>query len=94
MNQIQHHSNQYGGSFCYELEGVKLAEMVYALENDGRMIIQHTEVDTSLRGKGIGKQLLAALVEHVRTKNLRVLPLCSFARLTFERTPEWQDVLG
>lgn len=94
MDQIQHHTHQNGGTFCYEIEGVRLAEMVYVLQGDQRMIIEHTEVDASLRGKGIGRQLLAALVTHVRTNNLRVLPLCSFARTTFERTPEWQDVLG
>jgi predicted GNAT family acetyltransferase len=55
--------------------------------------IDHTEVSDELKGKGAGKQLIAAVVEYVRKNNLKVLPLCTFAKSVFERVPEFQDVL-
>jgi predicted GNAT family acetyltransferase len=58
-----------------------------------KMIIEHTEVDASLEGKGVGKKLLETLVQYVRQESIRVIPLCPFANATFKRVKEWQDVL-
>ncbi len=58
------------------------------------MIIERTEVNPSLECRGIGKQLLASLIEYVRANNIKVLPLCTYAKSVFNRTKEWQDVLA
>lgn len=58
------------------------------------MIIEHTDVDASLKGKSIGKKLLGELVEFARAKQIKVLPLCPFANATFQKTKAWQDVLA
>lgn len=93
MEAIKHKHDLKGGSFYFEGDGKKLAEMVYTMAGEKKMIIDHTEVDPSLKGKGIGKQLLAALVEYVRQEGIKVIPLCPFANATFMKTREWQDVL-
>ena len=94
MTDIHHHRNGNKGSFTYEPEGIRLAEMAYVISAPGTMIIEHTEVDESLKGQGIGKQLLAELVEYVRKEKIRVIPLCPFANAMFKRHAEWQDVMG
>ena len=93
MDTVQHFQNEKGGSFYFEKEGRKLAEMVYVMAGEKSMIIEHTEVDESLRGQNTGKKLLGALVEYVRSKQIQVIPLCPFANATFKKTKEWQDVL-
>jgi uncharacterized protein len=93
MSNIRHQHNEKRGSFIYELNGQKLAEMVYVMAGPGKMIIEHTEVDDSLRGQGIGKKLQAELVDYVRENKIKVMPLCPFAKATFAKTSEWQDVL-
>ena len=93
METIRQEINEKGGSFDYEVEGKKLASMVYVRAGK-QLIIDHTEVDESLRGKGIGKKLQATLVDYVRANHLKVIPLCPFAKATFERMKEWQDVLA
>lgn len=93
MNEITHHKEGNRGSFNYELEGNSLAEMVYSMEDQNVMIIHHTEVDDSLRGQGIGKKLQQSLVDYVRLNNIKVIPICPFAKTTFLRMKEWQDVL-
>lgn len=91
--KIQHEFDGKKGSFFIEENGNCLAEMAYVMAGDTKMIIEHTEVDVSLRGQGIGKKLQAELVDHVREKGIKVVPLCPFAKATFDRVTEWQDVL-
>lgn len=94
MTDIKHHQGETGGSFYYEKDGQKLAEMTYTMAGPQRMIIDHTEVDASLQGTGMGKQLLGELVNYVRANKITVIPLCPFANATLKRTPEWQDILN
>lgn len=93
MGNMVHSKTGKGGSFDYTVDGNKLAEMVYVMAGENKMIIEHTEVDDSLKGEGIGKKLLGELVDYVRANNIKVIPLCPFANATFKRTKEWQDVL-
>jgi predicted GNAT family acetyltransferase len=90
---IQHRQGKVKSMFYVEQEGKILAEMVYSTPNPGQMIIEHTEVDESLGGKGVGKQLVHAAVEYARTNNIKIIPLCTFAKSVLDKTKEWQDVL-
>jgi predicted GNAT family acetyltransferase len=92
--EIKHEHNEKKGRFYYEVGGKALAEMVYVMAGTEKMIIEHTEVDASLEGKGVGKKLLETLVQYVRQESIRVIPLCPFANATFKRVKEWQDVLS
>lgn len=94
MGNFIHHTQKKGGAFTYEEEGKRLAEMVYFNSGNKTIIIDHTDVDASLQGQGIGKQLLGQLVEFVRANDKKVIPYCPFANATFQKTPEWQDVLS
>ena len=57
------------------------------------VIIDHTEVDPSLRGTGASARLVQAAVEWARKEGVKNLPLCPFARHVFDKTPEFADVL-
>jgi uncharacterized protein len=81
------------GLFYAELNGEKLAEMVYTMPSPDKMIIEHTEVDEKLKGKNVGGQLLHTAVEYARTHNIKIIPLCPFANAMFKRKPEYADVL-
>lgn len=91
---IQHQRSDTKGAFICEVNGKKMAEMVYTMAGPQKMIIEHTEVDPSLKGQGVGKQLLKTLVEYVRENAIKVIPLCPFANATFKRMKEWQDVVA
>ncbi len=94
MGIFKQETTNKGGSFIYEEDGKKGAEMVYVNSGDKKLIIEHTDVEPSLQGKGIGKQLLGKLLDYVRSNKIKVLPLCPFAKATFKKKPEWQDVLS
>lgn len=91
---IQHEQSTSKGAFYVEENGARLAEMTYSKAGDALIIIDHTEVSDALRGKGAGKQLVSAAVDHARKNNLKILPLCPFAKSVFEKVKEFQDVLS
>ena len=57
------------------------------------VIIDHTEVDPSLRGTGASARLVQAAVDGARNEGVKILPHCPFARHVFDKTPEFADVL-
>jgi uncharacterized protein len=92
--EIKHKSLGSKGIFYTEVGGKKLAEMTYSKAGESLIIIDHTDVDESLKGKGIGKQLVQAAVEFARNSEMKILPLCPFAKAVFDKTPNFQDVLS
>ena len=81
------------GMFYVGQEGAVVAEMVYSTPAANKMIIEHTEVDDSLKGKGVGMQLLNAAVAYARNHDMKIVPLCPFAKSVFDKKPELADVL-
>ncbi|WP_192349079.1 GNAT family N-acetyltransferase [Algoriphagus sp. Y33] len=92
--KIQHEFDGKKGSFFLEEEAKRVAEMVYVMAGPKKMIIEHTEVDESLKGQGIGLKLLKELVGYVRDENIKVIPLCPFAKAMFQKKEELRDVLN
>jgi predicted GNAT family acetyltransferase len=41
----------------------------------------------------LGKKLVEKAVETAREKNWKIIPLCPFAKKTFDRNPQFNDVL-
>ena len=91
---IQQKEEGHNGSFFVEEAEKQLAEMTYSLSGEDSMIIDHTEVDEVLKGQNVGNQLLNRAVEYARENNLKIFPLCPFARAVFKkRHEEFKDVL-
>lgn len=89
---IQVQETETKGSFYIESENKRLAEMTFSKAGKEKIIIDHTEVDDSLRGEGVGESLVEYAVEYVRDKGIKMLPLCPFTKATLEKHPEWKDV--
>ena len=81
------------GVFYYDVEGERKAEMTYSNAGPDKIIIDHTEVDESLRGEGVGYKLVEAAVNYARENQLKILPLCPFAAAVFRKRDEYSDVL-
>jgi len=90
---IRHAASGTDGSFIYEKDGKQVGEMHYNVADEHKIIIDHTEVDEAEEGHGIGKKLLGELVSFVRSKQIKVVPQCTFAHATLKRSKDWQDVL-
>ena len=89
---IQHEQTDTKGAFFIEEDGTRVAEMTYSKNGDYRIIIDHTEVSESQKGKGLGKALVYHAVDYARETGLKILPLCPFARRVFQRNKDLHDV--
>lgn len=76
------------------VDGEKQAgRMTYSRIGDTKIIIDHTEVDNAYNGQGIGLKLVLAAVDYARKNNIKIIPLCPFAKSVFDKKPELHDVL-
>ena len=92
--KVLHEETKKKGEFYVEANGERLAKMQYFYSRPGEINIYHTEVDKSLAGKGVGRDLVAAGVAFARNNNLKVIASCSYAKSVIDKTPEFQDVLA
>lgn len=90
---IQHLQEEHKGEFVFQENEKTIGKMTYSKAGDSKIIIDHTIVNSEHEGKGIGKQLLNEAVDFARKNSLKIIPLCPFAKATFQRNPEIQDVL-
>ncbi|VXB48496.1 putative acyltransferase with acyl-CoA N-acyltransferase domain [Flavobacterium sp. 9R] len=93
MNEVQVKMNDKKGSFFIEIEGKQEAEMTFVFAGEDKIIIDHTGVNPGNEGKGLGKQMVAQAVTYARENNIKIIPLCPFAKKIFDKTPEFRDVL-
>jgi len=89
---VGHEHGHHKGAFYWPPTGDRTAELVYTRDRD-TITIRHTEVDDSLRGQGVGRRLVDAVVAYARAEKLTIIPVCPYARATFERDPSIRDVL-
>ena len=81
------------GYFKAEENNTEAGLMTYVHAGPNKMVIDHTEVSPDFEGQGIGKSMVMAAVEFARENNIKILPLCPFAKSVFNKTPEIADVL-
>ena len=91
--EVKHEQFESKGAFVAQSEGKKAGEMTYSKAGDTLIIIDHTEVDPSFGGQGVGKKMVLAAVDYARENKIKVLPLCPFAKAAFDKDASIQDVL-
>ena len=90
---IQREEKDHRGAFFIAGEGHRLAELTFSATPDHKLVIlDHTEVSDSLRGQGVARKLVEAAVDWARLTNVKLLPLCPFAKAIFDREPQFADV--
>lgn len=90
---VKQEVNDKNGFFHIDIDGKTAAKMTFVFAGDEKIIIDHTEVNEEHNGKGFGKIMVEKAVDFAREKNLKIIPLCPFAKHVFDKTPEYKDVL-
>ena len=81
------------GYFYVSVDGKQEGKMTFVFAGNDKIIIDHTEVNPGNNGKGYGKKMVDKAVEYAREKNIKIIPLCPFAKKVFDKTPEFIEVL-
>lgn len=91
---IGHSESESGGRYEARVEGRSgEGELTYRRVSPTKIIANHTGVDDSLRGTGVGKVLVERLVADARSEGFTIVPQCSFVLALSKRHPEWSDVM-
>ena len=93
MSEVKLEINDKNGFFHIDVSGKQEAKMTFIFAGDDKIIIDHTEVNPGNEGKGFGKQMITKAVEYAREKDIKIIPLCPFAKSVFDKVPEFKDVL-
>ena len=76
----------------YSKEGFRLAEVTFPYIDEKTVDINHTFVDTSLRGQGIAGRLMAEVITELENRSLKAVLSCSYAKKWFEKHPEYSHL--
>jgi hypothetical protein len=90
--KIEREDNGRKGRFVIYDNDEFAGEMTYVWAGTSKFIIDHTGVEGSFSGRGLGRQLVMKAVEYARNNALKILPLCPFAKKVFDKEAGIQDV--
>ena len=92
-DSVQVEEKGHRGAFFIAREGARVAELTFSATPDRKLVIlDHTDVSESLRGQGVARKLVEAAVVWARRTNVKLMPLCPFAKAVFDSEPEFGDV--
>lgn len=63
------------------------------VEDAGRRIFFHTEVDGAYEGQGLAAILVAQALDDTRAAGLRVVPMCPYVKQFVRKHPEYADLV-
>ncbi|MDQ0916389.1 putative GNAT family acetyltransferase [Paenibacillus sp. V4I5] len=85
--------NKDTNSFYVGDQDKRDAELHYVPSGNGIIIVDHTFVTDSLRGQGVGQELVRRVVDFARKESLKIIPLCPFTKSQFDQHKDYDDVL-
>lgn len=56
--------------------------------------LQHTEIDSSYEGKGVGTEMVKQTLDLIRSIGKKVKPSCPFVKKFIDENAEYQDLLA
>lgn len=92
MTRLEREDNGKKGRFIIYEDAKFAGEMTYTWAGSEKFIIDHTGVEEEFAGKGYGRQLVMEAVEFARKEELKILPLCPYAKKVFDKNSDIQDV--
>ncbi|MEO6894960.1 MAG: GNAT family N-acetyltransferase [Ginsengibacter sp.] len=88
MEKVQLDLDKEGhGDFYIDENNEQVGKMIIGIY-DKELTVYHTEVLPKAEGKGLAKQLLNAMVDYAREKNLQVIVMCPYVLAQFKRHPD------
>ncbi len=83
--------NKEHNRFETEIEGHQ-AFVEYSVKPE-IVVLEHTEVDKALGGRGVGSELVEAVLLQIEQRGLKVIPKCGFIKKYIGKHPEWESIV-
>lgn len=81
------------GRYVLSKDGME-AEITFSVTTPTLIIADHTGVPDALRGTGAGVALVAFMVNDVRARGIKIVPLCPFVNAQRRKHPDWADAFA
>ncbi|WP_452224114.1 GNAT family N-acetyltransferase [Lacinutrix chionoecetis] len=94
MATIKQEDNDKKGRFAIYKNDEFAGELTYTWAGKNKFIIDHTGVEDQFGGQGFGKKLVMKSAAFARENNLKIIPLCPFAKKILEADESFNDVLA
>lgn len=76
-----------------EDESNALAKITF-IYKDNNLVIEHTIVSDALKGQGVARTLVDAVVAFAKEENLKIIPVCDYAKKVLTQDETYRDVLA
>ncbi|MDU2565670.1 MAG: GNAT family N-acetyltransferase [Anaerococcus sp.] len=73
---------------AFDSDKNKIAYCQYEEKADTTWAITHTVVDKNHQGEGLAEKLLDEVCNNARKKNVKIIPICSYAEKKFDSQAE------
>ncbi|WP_252723076.1 GNAT family N-acetyltransferase [Treponema phagedenis] len=73
-------------------KGKQSQRLLFPIFPKGKVMIDHTFVDSSLRGQGIADKLIREVIAVATKQNKKIEPVCSYAKTWFENNPDYKNI--
>ena len=90
MNIVHDSKNK---KFILPLENNQEAIIKYTLDSCNGMKLIHSEVPSSMRGKGIGKELVLKTFEKLSEEGYEAKAICSYIQLIAMQNSKWSTII-
>lgn len=83
------------GRFYIEDNETLVGEITFMpVKDDPTIAIDHTYVNDKYRGLGVARKLLDSVINYAKDNELKIYPLCSYARSVFDKEKDIRDILN
>jgi uncharacterized protein len=65
-----------------------VGELRYTRDDDGKLVLVHTEVDPSLKGQGLGDVFVQGVLDDLRERGIEYRVICPFVAAYLRRHPQ------
>ncbi len=76
-----------------EDESNALAKITF-IYKDNNLVIEHTIVSDALKGQGVARTLVDVVVAFAKEENLKIIPVCDYAKKVLTQDETYRDVLA
>ncbi|MFT4097946.1 MAG: GNAT family N-acetyltransferase [Rhodoblastus sp.] len=80
--------------FAIALDGDDLAAAYYRRDENGRIVLTHTEVPSEYGGRGIASTLARGVFDIARSRGDRLVLKCPFMAAWFAKHTDYADVVA
>ena len=71
----------------------EVAGAYYRLDDNGNLVLTHTEVPSEFSGRGIGSRLAQGTFDLIRASGRKAVLRCPFMAAFYSRHPEYSDIV-